>query len=136
VKPTVAKKRPVEVRLDRIGLFILYCRDAMKSAAFYRDVLGMRVVEATPHWAGLDGGGVHLALHPHPSMPAERGTASPWVVFTVDDVRGVHAALVEKGIRFDCEPREVCSDESSSGLSADFKDPDGNLLSIFGKVPK
>ncbi len=34
---------PAPVRLDRIGLIIVYVRDAMKSLEFYRDVLGMTV---------------------------------------------------------------------------------------------
>lgn len=129
-------KAATDVRLDRISMFILFSRDTMKSVAFYRDVLGMKVLESSPYWADLDGGGVHLALHPHDKMPEKHGVAHPWVVFQVEDVRGAFEALKAKGIAFTCEPKEVCSDATTVGLSADFEDPDGNRLSLFGKVPK
>lgn len=122
------------VRLSKIGLVILYVKDPIASLAFYRDLLGMKVVEASPGWVQLDGGGTHLALHPHPSIPADRGSACSWVVFEVDDVRGTHRALCDRGVSFLCEPKQVCGDEKKAGLSADLKDPDGNPISIFGYV--
>jgi catechol 2,3-dioxygenase-like lactoylglutathione lyase family enzyme len=117
-------------------MVILYVRDAMASLAFYRDVLGMKVLEASPHWVELDAGGIHLSLHPHPNMPAKREDTLPWVVFPVDDVRATHATMHARGVSFLCPPKEVCGDETSVGLSADLVDPDGNRLSIFGMVPR
>lgn len=124
-----------DVRISNLSLVILYVKDPMASLAFYRDLLGMKVVEASPGWVELDGGGVSLALHHHDKIPAKRDAAHPWVVFQVDDVRGTYQALLAKGARFLGEPKQVCGDESWIGLSADLADPDGNLLSIFGKVP-
>lgn len=124
------------VALSKISLVIVYVKDPIASLAFYRDLLGMKVLEESPQWVELDGGGTHLALHPHPSIPADRGTTASWVVFQVDDVHGTHQALVKKGATFLCAPKEVCGDEKRAGLSADLKDPDGNPLSIFGYVPR
>lgn len=132
-KPAAA---PTDIRLGHISLFILYARDVMKSLPFYRDLLGMKVVEASPHWVQLDGGGVHLALHPHPAFPDKLGVAHPWVVFDVADVHGAYQALLAKGLKFTSPPKEVTSDATSVGLSADFEDPDGNRLSLFGTVKK
>jgi catechol 2,3-dioxygenase-like lactoylglutathione lyase family enzyme len=117
-------------------MVILYVRDAMASLAFYRDVLGMKPLEASEHWVELDAGGIHLALHPHPRMPEKREDSLPWVVFPVDDVRATYERMAQSGVRFMSPPKEVCSDATSVGLSADLLDPDGNRLSIFGTVPK
>ncbi len=93
-------------------------------------------MDASPQWVELDAGGVHLALHPHDRIPEDRGPAYPWIVFRVDDVRGTYEALRAKGVAFLAPPQEVCGDETTVGLSADLKDPDGNLLSILGMVPR
>jgi lactoylglutathione lyase len=125
-----------EVRLSKIGLVIGYTRDTARSVAFYRGVLGMRVVEESPQWAQFDGGGVHLAMHVHPKLPAERGIAHPWIVFEVTDPHATYAALVAKGVVMKGPLQEVCGDETTVGLSGDFEDPDGNLLSILGNIPR
>ena len=90
----------------KLSLVIFYVRDPMASLPFYRDLLGMKVTEASPEWVALDGGGVSLALHPHPAIPAKREATSPWVVFDVDDVRGAYEALVAKGATVHRPPEE------------------------------
>ena len=130
--------RPAEppVRLAKASLLICYVRDAMASLAFYRDVLGMTPLEASPHWVELDAGGIHLALHPHPKMPEKREATLPFLVFPVDDVRGTHARMVAHGVKFLTPPKEVFGDATMVGLAADLADPDGNLISIVGTVPR
>jgi catechol 2,3-dioxygenase-like lactoylglutathione lyase family enzyme len=122
-----------DVRLSRLAMVILYARDPIRSLAFYRDVLGMTVREQSPEWVELDGGGVSIALHVSPK-PVERTDTSPWVVFSVDDVRAAYDALAAKGVRFLKPLTQVCGDEKNRGLAGDFSDPDGNMLSIFGMV--
>jgi extradiol dioxygenase family protein len=124
------------VRLRKVGLVILYVKNPVGSAVFYREVLGMKVLEETPEWVELDAGGMHLALHVHPSIPVDRGDASSWVVFQVDDVMGTHRALSDRGVQFMSEPKQVCGDDQKAGMSSDFTDPDGNRLSIFGFVSR
>jgi len=123
------------VRLSKLSLVILYAKDPLASLAFYRDLLGMKVKEETPQWVELDGGGCSLALHSHTAIPATRDAAMPWVVFEVDDIRGTYEALKAKGAKFSNAPTKVCGDDAWWGLSADLHDPDGNQISIFGKVP-
>jgi catechol 2,3-dioxygenase-like lactoylglutathione lyase family enzyme len=124
-----------DVRVSKLSMVILFARDPIASLAFYRDLLGMKVTEQSPEWVELDGGGVSIALHSHPNVPAKRDGANPWIVFGVDDVRGTYEALLAKGAKFLTEPKQVCGDETYVGLSADLHDPDGNQISIFGKVP-
>jgi predicted enzyme related to lactoylglutathione lyase len=128
-------KTTTDVRISKLAMVILYSKDPMGSLAFYRDLLGMTVKEASPHWVELDGGGVSLAIHEHPKMPTTRDEATPWVVFQVDDIRGTYEALRAKGAKFLGEPKQVCGDETTVGLSADLLDPDGNRISLFAMVP-
>jgi catechol 2,3-dioxygenase-like lactoylglutathione lyase family enzyme len=128
-------KTAADVRLSKLSLVILYAKDPLASLAFYRDLLGMKVKEETAQWVELDAGGCSLALHSHTAIPEKRDAAMPWVVFEVDDIRGTYEALKAKGARFTNVPTKVCGDDTFSGLSADILDPDGNQISIFGKVP-
>ena len=130
--------QPVEppVRLTKASLLICYVRDAMASLAFYRDVLGMKPLEASPHWVELDAGGIHLALHPHSKMPEKREATLPFLVFPVEDVVGTYERMLAHGVKFLTPPKEVFSDANMVGLSADLADPDGNLISIVGTVPR
>ena len=50
------------------------------------------------------------------------------VVFGVDDVTAAHAALTARGVAFLGPPRNVSGDQ----WAANFRDPDGHLLSVFG----
>ncbi len=54
------------------------------------------------------------------------------VVFSVDDVRAAHQELAERGISFTREPRVV----SGPMWAANFSDPDGHGLSVFGPERK
>jgi catechol 2,3-dioxygenase-like lactoylglutathione lyase family enzyme len=52
------------------------------------------------------------------------------LVFGVDNVKAAYAALKAKGVEFTNEPRNVNGRE----WAANFHDPDGHLLSIFGPL--
>ena len=86
-------KTTTDVQIGKIAMVIVYSKDPMASLPFYRDLLGMKVQEESPHWVQLDGGGVSLAIHEHPKMPATREDALPWVVFHVErHPRGVRGS--------------------------------------------
>jgi catechol 2,3-dioxygenase-like lactoylglutathione lyase family enzyme len=120
----------------KASLVILYVKDPVASAPFYRDLLGLPVKELSPHWAEFDAGPISLALHPHPAVPAKREATLPWVVFHVADVFATYARLKASGARFEKPPAEVCGDEKEAGMSADLEDPDGNRISLFSMVPR
>jgi predicted enzyme related to lactoylglutathione lyase len=50
------------------------------------------------------------------------------IVFNVEDIQAAHAALSARGVAFRIAPRPVTGDRHA----ADFRDPDGHALSIFG----
>jgi hypothetical protein len=45
----------------KLGQLILFSGDSARLAAFYRDVLGLAVLEDEPGWVVLDAGGVAMS---------------------------------------------------------------------------
>lgn len=81
-----------------------------------------------PGFAFFDGGGVTLALSEALAKVTAQAAGATEVVFSVDSVRGAWTALQKRGITFTHEPRNV----DGSQWAANFNDPDGHKLSIFG----
>jgi catechol 2,3-dioxygenase-like lactoylglutathione lyase family enzyme len=116
------------MKLSRLGVVMLGVEDLARSTAYYRDVLGLPFQFGSGEFAFFDAGGVTLCLRRSAGnmSPVQEGRTE--LVFTVDDVDAAYAALSSQGVRFRVEPRIVTGDQ----LAADFRDPDGHVLSIFG----
>jgi catechol 2,3-dioxygenase-like lactoylglutathione lyase family enzyme len=130
------------VALANISNIILRVGELGRSLEFYGDRLGMTVIGATETYAFLDGGGVTLALNAIgeevEAIGEEVEAHRPGLVelvFEVDDVRMTHAAMEQAGVRFRVAPRVVMSSGDRELLAADFRDPDGHVLSITGWRP-
>ena len=121
--------------LGNLTYLILYAQDVLKSVAYYRDTLGMKVKgEVNEFWTELDAGACTLALH-KAEKPLSPSAEGPTPVFHVADVRAAHAALKTLGVK-PSDLHQVCEMGEQVGLSSDFRDPDGNRLSVFGLVKK
>lgn len=112
--------------------------DALDRAiAFYRDVLGLRLIASFGPIAFFDLGGVRLFLSPR------SGDAVGSVLYlAVDDIASARAALVERGVTFDDEPHVIFHDETGTfgepGLSewmTFFRDSEGNQLALSSREP-
>jgi catechol 2,3-dioxygenase-like lactoylglutathione lyase family enzyme len=114
--------------LNKIGVVMIGTRDLARSLEFYRDRLGLTVQQQIPGFAFLDGGGVTLALSEPLARASEHMVGSTEVVFQVVGVHDAFAALQARGVTFMNEPRVV----SPPMWAANFNDPDGHRLSIFG----
>jgi catechol 2,3-dioxygenase-like lactoylglutathione lyase family enzyme len=99
-----------------------------KSIPFYRDVLGLTLQFEHEGFAFFSGGGVTLAISEGLAQAYTNRVGATEVVFGVDDVRGTYEELRAKGVQFVNEPRQV----TGPMYGANFKDPDGHGLSIFG----
>jgi len=122
----------------RVGA-ILAVSNVERSLAFYRDDLGFEV-EATyddPPYATLALAGARLSLaeqgHPaddRPGVelapPSDPARAHIVLVVEVDDARGEHARLTERGVRMLAEPYEP----PWGGCRFFCVDPDGYLVEI------
>lgn len=122
----------VNQRLSRISNIILRVEDLERSLAFYRDLLGITVLGSSESFAFLNGGGVTLALNAIGIDMKANPPGLVEVVFEVDDVEATYEALSGSGVPFRLEPRVVMSDGGRDLMAADFRDPDGNILSITG----
>jgi catechol 2,3-dioxygenase-like lactoylglutathione lyase family enzyme len=109
-------------------MVMLGVRDMERSLEFYRDRLALPVQFSSPEFAFLSAGGVRLVLRRAPNQPAVSEEGRTEIVFTVDDVDAAHRVLAGRGVVFRVEPRPVTGDQ----CAADFRDPDGHVLSIFG----
>jgi len=116
----------------RLGQLILFTGDSTRLAAFYRDVLGLGVLEDEQGWIVLDAGGVKLAIHQIPkeiagevATPQQKREDSYWKpTFIVDDLDAVLAKLAAHGVTMTA-PRTFGPRTFSDGM-----DPDGNVFQV------
>ena len=113
----------------------LWSEDHNNLLPFYRDVLGLKVVEESPGHAllgqdepgsGWFGIGTHSEVR-GPNMDPARHM----IGFASDDLTADWKRLKEAGVEFIEEPTEYGDDMSIATL----KDPEGNLVQLFDYRP-
>jgi catechol 2,3-dioxygenase-like lactoylglutathione lyase family enzyme len=115
-------------RLSRVGVIILGVADLGHSVTFYRERLGLELTSQTDNFSFFNAGGITLALSTNLSRALGKEPGAVEVVFSVDHVRVAYVELQGRGIVFRDEPRIV----TGTMRAANFSDPDGHALSIFG----
>lgn len=118
--------------LNGISNVMLGVSNLPKSLEFYRDKLGLVVRFESPGFAFLDGGSVALALSVPLFESQESKVGAVELVFAVDNIQAAYETLKEAGVEFASEPRQV----TPTDWAANFTDPDGHHLSIFGASPQ
>jgi catechol 2,3-dioxygenase-like lactoylglutathione lyase family enzyme len=121
-----------EFKLSQISVVMLGVTDVARSRSFYCDKLGLTVKTAFEGFVFLDGGSVTLLLSQALSRANQNLAGATEVVFSVNDVRAAHRALAARGVTFVQEPRQL----TPTDWGANFRDPDGHLLSVFGPEGK
>ena len=112
----------------KVSHVMLGVSDFNRSVAYYRDTLGFSLQQQFESFAFFDGGAITLALSGDIWNHAGKAPGAMQVVLGVDNVKASYAALKAKGVEFVNEPRNV----NGRDWAANFRDPDGHLLSIFG----
>jgi catechol 2,3-dioxygenase-like lactoylglutathione lyase family enzyme len=112
----------------RVSHVMLGVSSVEQSLPFYRDKLGMKVQHQIPGFAFLDGGSLTLALSEEIWRSMGKTAGAMELVLAVSEVKASYAAMRERGVAFVNEPRVINGRE----WAANFRDPDGHLLSIFG----
>jgi lactoylglutathione lyase len=112
----------------RIGMLMLGVSDMARSLEFYRNVLQLPVQFSSGEFSFLAAGTVNLVLRHASGLPAPADDRRSEIVFQVEDVDATYETLSARGVVFRVEPRVVTGDQ----FAADFRDPDGHVLSIFG----
>ena len=117
-----------DLKLSHIVSIMLGVRDLNASLEFYRDKLKLKVKMQEEQLALLDAGPVTLGLSLGHVRLAPQVNGATEIVFQVENVSAARQGLIERGVAFMNEPRQVTPTE----WAAHFRDPDGHLLSIFG----
>ena len=118
--------------LPPVSMIMMGVRDLEKSVSFYRDRLGIDVRQRIPGFAFLDSGALTIVLSEPLAKNVSPLAGATEVIFSVNDVRASYEALKNQGVEFRQEPRNV----SGPMWAANFRDPDGHLLTLFGPERK
>lgn len=97
--------------------------DMQQAVAFYRDRLGLDVLEHDGDWSEVTAGDQRIGLNAAESPAGDGGAV---IAFAVDDIDNTVAQLKSQGVQFSGE-----LSEHPWGRIAPFKDPDGNDLQIY-----
>jgi len=106
--------------------------NADRAKRFYRDVLGLRLLEDTPFALVFDAAGTQLRIQKVQELKPHQFTALGW---KVPDIGSAIVALRQHGITFERfsflqqDDRGIWTTPDGSQV-AWFKDPDGNTLSL------
>jgi catechol 2,3-dioxygenase-like lactoylglutathione lyase family enzyme len=117
-----------DYKLTQVSVVMLGVRDVTRSLEFYRDKLGLKVQREIPGFVFLNAGAVTLCLSEPAAKVRGQVAGAGEIVFSVEDVTAAYQALRAKGVQFTHEPRSV----TPTTRVANFDDPDGNHLSIYG----
>jgi catechol 2,3-dioxygenase-like lactoylglutathione lyase family enzyme len=136
--------------------------DLGRSLAFYRDVLGMKVmaqqVGTAPYLTTMTGfPGVRLKVAflkvhdnsehvlelleyaSHPGPKQEQATNRPGnchLCFMVEDIWNMYESLRANGVHFKSEPTPITAGVNAGGYGVYLLDPDGVTLELFQPPPR
>jgi len=121
-----------DYKLTQVSVVMLGVQDVTRALVFYRDKLGLEVQREIPGIAFVNAGAITLCLSEPAAKVRGQVAGAGEIVFAVDDVTAAYQALRGKGVQFTHEPRSV----TPTTWVANFDDPDGNHLSIYGSQSK
>jgi methylmalonyl-CoA/ethylmalonyl-CoA epimerase len=124
----------VNVNLGRIEQVAIPVRDLARATAFYRDLLGMKLLfEVPPQLAFFDCDGIRLAL----SISSDPMYDPPGsiVYYRVDDIEATHAELESRGVEFLQGPHRIAELGEVEIWMAFFEDTEGNTLALTSEKP-
>jgi methylmalonyl-CoA/ethylmalonyl-CoA epimerase len=123
------------VGVSRIGQIAINAHDVERAAAFYQDVLGLKLLfKAGPGLAFFDCGGVRLMLT-IPEKP-EFDHPSSILYFSVSDIQAAYAAMKEKGVKFEDEPHLIARMADHDLWMVFFYDTEGNLMGLMSEMKR
>ena len=111
-----------------LGLVMIVVKDMKRSIAFYRDVLGLKLVFENPEWTHMDAGNIHIGLHAEGEHLKVQQHSSVQLGIYVDNVQQAAGDLKAKGVNFVMEPHK-----EDFGWLAIFSDPDGYHIQLGPK---
>ena len=123
------------VGIARLGQIQIGAHDVERAAAFYENVLGLKLLfKAPPGLAFFDCGGVRLMLD-HPEKP-EFQHASSILYFSVPDIQAAHAKLKMQNVRFEDEPHMIARMPDHDLWMTFFRDSEDNVMALMSEVKR
>jgi predicted enzyme related to lactoylglutathione lyase len=114
------------MQVGKLGLVMIVVSNMDRSVAFYRDVLGLKMLFHQNNWSQFDAGQMLIGLHPE----GEQVKVSPTTGFSlgiyVDDIMKTVSALKRRHGNISIEPRP-----EPFGRWALLKDPDGYGIQLI-----
>jgi catechol 2,3-dioxygenase-like lactoylglutathione lyase family enzyme len=84
---------------DKFELVMVIVSDMDRSVAFYRDVLGLKLLFQSPQWSQFDVGGVGLGLHPQGKDVDVQPKTGISFGFSTPDIEKTLVDLASKGAK-------------------------------------
>jgi catechol 2,3-dioxygenase-like lactoylglutathione lyase family enzyme len=112
--------------IGKLGLIMVVVKEMERSVAWYRDVLGLRLLFKQSNWSQFDAGNIIVGLHPEGEEVKVGPTSGCTFGIYVNDIQKATAELKKRGGRFEIEPRR-----EPFGLWALLRDPDGYGIQII-----
>jgi catechol 2,3-dioxygenase-like lactoylglutathione lyase family enzyme len=117
-----------------IGQLAIPVADLQRAVAFYRDVLGLRLLfQAPPGLAFFDCGGVRLMLSE--AAAAEVPLAAGVIYYRVPDLDAAYATLQKRGAEFVDAPHRIARLSDHELWMVFLHDPDRHLLALMAERP-
>jgi catechol 2,3-dioxygenase-like lactoylglutathione lyase family enzyme len=107
--------------------------DGERAKVFYRDRLGLKLVEDSPFALVFDAAGTMLRVQKVKEVREAQYTALGW---HVEDIEAKVDELEQAGVKFEhygfpgVDQKGIWTPPGGSARIAWFKDPDGNILSL------
>ena len=111
-----------------ISMLMLGVANADASVEFYRDIAGFDLLHRFEGFAFFNAGPITLVLSESLGRAFATKNGALEVILPADSVKDAHAALAAKGVVFRKPPNEVTPGQ----WAANFDDPDGHILTLFG----
>ena len=123
------------VGITRLGQIAINIKDVERAAAFYENVLELKLLfKAPPGLAFFDCGGVRLMLE-RPAKP-EFDHPSSVLYFAVPDIQAAHAQLKQSGVHFEDEPHVIARMPDLDLWMTFFRDSEDNLMALMSEVAR
>jgi lactoylglutathione lyase len=108
------------MQVGKLGLVMIVVSNMDRSVAFYRDVLGLKLLFHQSNWSQFDAGHMLIGLHPEGDEVKVSPTSGFSLGIYVDDITKACSELKRRHGHIAIEPRN-----EPFGRWALLKDPDG-----------
>ena len=120
--------------IQQIRQISINVHDPDRAVAFYRDILGLKLLFRAGHLAFFDCDGIRLMLSP-PEKP-EFDHPSSILYFRVDDIQHAYVQLQACNVKTEGVPNLVAKMPDHDLWLAAFRDSENNLLCLMAEVPR